>query len=421
MQGIPKDIMQLVEQHIVKKTSPMYRSIDDMAFRSKNLYNATLYAVRQHFFKTEQYINYYNLQKQFQNERQPDYVNLPAKLSQWVMKMVDYNFKSFFNANKAYKQCPTAFTGKPKIPGYLDKEKGRYILTFTNQAVSKKSLDKEGILRMSGLEGVCIRTELRYEDINQVRIVKRNDAYVAEVVYSVPDVEASEDNGKYAAIDFGVNNLMAVTFNDARPFIVNGRPLKSINQYYNKTLARLKSHQKNDNRQINSRKIRTLTNKRNNKVKDYMHKASRMVVNHLVSNQVNTLVIGKTKGWKQDINNGSQNNQNFVQIPFSTLTEMLAYKCAMAGINVILQEESYTSKASFLDGDPIPVYKKGDGAKHLFSGRRVGRGLYETKDGRRVNADVNGSLNIMRKAVPNVSFTDGIEACSAPAVCNIAK
>ena len=413
--------MQLVEQHIIKKTSPMFKHIDNMTFRSKNLYNATLYAVRQHFFKTETYINYYNLQKEFQNNKQPDYVALPAKISQWVMKMVDYNFKSFFHAHQAYKQCPSKFTGRPKLPKYLDKEKGRYLLTFTSQAISKKSLDKEGLLKMSGLDGVTIKTKLYFNQINQVRIIKDNDSYVIEIVYSVPDTELKEDNNKYASIDLGVKNLMTVSFNDRKPLIINGKPLKSINQYYNKKKAEFQSQQKNNNREINKRKIRTLTNKRNNKVKDYLHKASRFLVNHLVSNQINTLIIGKNNGWKQDINHGDKNNQNFVQIPFNMLISMLSYKCGMAGINVILQEESYTSQASFLDNDFIPVYKKGNTEEYKFSGRRIKRGLYKISDGRKINADVNGSLNILRKAIPNVKFTDGIEVSSTPVVFNITK
>lgn len=397
----------------------MYKHIDNMAFRSKNLYNATLYAVRQHFFKNGQYLTYYTIQKEFQNNSQPDYIALPAKISQWVMKMVEYSFKSFFNANQAYKQCPSKFTGKPKLPKYLDKINGRYLLTFTNQAISKKSLDKNGLLKMSGLDNVEIKTNLKYSDINQVRIIKHNNSYVIEIVCTKQESELLPDNGNYASIDIGVNNLATVTFNNNKPFIINGKPLKSINHYYNKNLAKLKSQQKKDNRTINRRKIRTLTNKRNNKVKDYLHKASHFLVNQLVSSEVNTLVIGKNNGWKQDINHGKKNNQNFVQIPFNMFISMLEYKCRLCGINVIIQEESYTSKASFINRDYIPTYGKVGNEKPVFSGRRITRGMYKTKDGIKLNADVNGSLNILRKAVPNVEFTDGIEVCSTPVINNI--
>lgn len=231
------------------------------------------------------------------------------------MKMVDMNFKSFFIANTAYKQCPNKFQGKPKIPKYLDKIKGRYLLTFTNQAISKKAL-KHNLLKVSGLEDVELKTKLKHDQINQVRIVKRNDSYVIEVVYTVPDIELKADNSNYASIDLGINNLATVTFNNDKPIIVNGKPLKSINHYYNKKKAQLQSQQTN-NKLCNKQKINKLTNKRNNKVKNYLHKASRMLVNQLVSKNICTLVIGHTKYWKQDINIGKVNNQNFTQIPFN--------------------------------------------------------------------------------------------------------
>lgn len=312
--------MQLVQQHIIKKSSESWRLIDDMAYRSKNLYNATLYAVRQHFFKTSEYINYYSLQGQFQNTKQSDYVSMPAKVSQQIMKMVDQNFRAFFAANKSYKNNPGKFNGRPRIPDYLDKTSGRFMLIFTSQAISKSALEKRGVLKMSGLD-IEIKTGLSYNIINQVRIVKRLDSYVIEIIYTIPDIQ-KPDNGKYASIDLGLNNLAVVSSNVLKPVIISGKPLKSINQFYNKRKAGLQPKQKNS-RSYNSKKIRKLTVKRNNKIKDYMHKASRLLVNHLVSNQINTLVIGHTKNWKQDINMGKMNNQNFTQIPFNMFINML--------------------------------------------------------------------------------------------------
>ena len=179
--------MQLVEQHIIKKSSKEYKFIDEMSFKSKNLYNSTLYAVRQHYFKTKEYLNYYSTQKLFQNSKQPDYQSLPSKVSQWVMRMVDQNFKSFFNSIKTYNENHIGFTGRPKLPNYLNKENGRYLLTFTNQAISKKLLDKQGLLKISGLDNVLIKTKLTYDQINQVRIVPRNNSHVIEIIYSIPD------------------------------------------------------------------------------------------------------------------------------------------------------------------------------------------------------------------------------------------
>lgn len=407
--------MQLVEQHIIKRKSPNYKEIDNMAFRSKNLYNATLYAVRQHFFKTEKYLNFYTLQPQFQKDNQPDYYALPTKVSQQTMKMVDQNFKSFFEALKSYKKNPAKFTGRPKIPKYLNKENGRFVLTFTNQAVSRKWLKEHKLIKLSGLD-ITIPTDIAYENLNQVRIVQRLDSYVIEIIYTVNEIPEKSDNTRYAAVDLGVNNLATVVSNVDSTYIINGKPLKSINHYYNKKKALYQSQQ--TYKGSNFRKIRKLTHKRNNKVKDYLHKASKLLVNQLVSSQINTLIIGKTKGWKQDINIGKVNNQNFVQIPFNTFIQMIQYKCQFEGIRVILREESYTSKASFLDNDKIPSYKKDDMRVHVFSGKRIKRGLYKTGTGKLINADVNGAFNILRKAVPNIHI-DGIQVCSTPLVKTI--
>ena len=217
-----------------------------------------------------------------------------------------------------------------------------------------------------------------------------------------------------------MNNLATVTFSDEKGFIVNGKPLKSINQYFNKKYSQLKSKQ---NLSVSWR-MQRLSNKRNNKITDYLHKASRYIVNQLVSKGVTDLVIGHNKGWKQDINMGKVNNQNFVSIPFNRLIEMVSYKCELSEIRVYLQEESYTSKASFLDLDQIPTFDatKVDLVKHKFSGKRVKRGLYKSRDKSLINADVNGSLNIMRKylkvAEKNIMF-DFVEASSAPAVFTV--
>ena len=218
-----------------------------------------------------------------------------------------------------------------------------------------------------------------------------------EVVYEVKEIELKEDNKRYCGIDLGLNNLATVTSNVAQSYIINGRPVKSINQYYNKKKAYLQS--KLSGKQRTSNRIQRLTLKRNNKVKDYFHKSTAYIVNQLVSDSINTIIIGQNKDWKQDINIGKRNNQSFTSIPHSTFINMLKYKCRLKGINVICREESYTSKSSFLDLDPIPDLKE----KNVdFSGMRIQRGLYRSKNGSVINADVNGSYNIMRKEVGDV-------------------
>lgn len=389
--------MLLTERHIIKKSNPLYKELDKMCFLSKNLYNQALYRIRQHYFNTKEYLNYYSNVKQLAKESQADYTALPAKVAQWVVKQADQNFRSFFSSLKSKK-----INHKVSIPKYLEKN-SRYMLTFTNQAISGKEL-RSCYLKLSGCNS---RIKLTHTDIRQVRVIPRNKLFVVEIIYHI-DEKRCCNNDNYVGIDIGLNNLATVGGNKINPIIVNGRPLKSINQFYNKVLAKLKSRQGTcKNKSVNSNKIAKLTNKRNNKVKDYIHKASRKLVNHLVSNSVSKIVIGHNKNWKQDINLGKSNNQKFTQIPFNMFIHMVTYKAKLEGIEVIVREESYTSKCSFLDNEEI--------CKHeTYKGKRIKRGLFRSYDGRLINADLNGALNILRKEIPNVKFEYGIEVCSTP-------
>ena len=389
--------MLLTERHIIKKSNPLYMELDSMCFLSKNLYNQSLYRIRQHYFNTKEYLNYYSNVKQLTKEKQSDYIALPAKVAQCVVKQVDQNFRSFFASLKSKK-----VNHKVSIPRYLEKN-SRYMLTFTNQAISRKEL-RLGYLKLSGCNS---RTKLIHADVRQVRVIPKNKQFIIEVIYNF-DEKQHCDNGNYVGIDIGLNNLAAVGGNKISPVLINGRPLKSINQFYNKELAKLKSIQDTcKSKNVNSDKIRKVAQKRNNKIKDYLHKASRKLVNHLVSNSVSKIVIGHNKNWKQDINLGKSNNQKFVQIPFNMFIHMVTYKAQLEGIEVVQREESYTSKCSFLDNEEI--------CKHeTYKGKRIKRGLFRSYDGKLINADLNGALNILRKEIPNVFSEYGIEVCSTP-------
>lgn len=394
--------MQLVEQHIIKKSNHLYKELDKMCLLSKNLYNQSLYRVRQYYFENKKYLTYANNVYCLTQEQQVDYISLPRKVSQWVCKQVDQNFKSFFASLKSKN-----VNHKVRIPQYLDKN-SRNILTFTNQAISQKEL-KKGYLKLSGCEN---KIKVLHNNIQQVRIIPQANRYVVEIIYTIPDVEY-KTNTNYVGIDLGLNNLATIGGNTIAPTIINGRPLKSINQFYNKKLSKLKSIQDLcKNKTVNKKKIQTLTNKRNNKIKDYLHKASRILVNQLVSNDISTIVIGHNKEWKQDINIGKQNNQKFVQIPFNTFIHMITYKAQMQGIKVIQREESYTSKCSFMDNEDICKHEK-------YKGNRIKRGLYKSQTGRLINADLNGALNILKKEIPNAFDGYGIEVCSTPMVLTI--
>ena len=399
-----KSQMQLTERHIIKSTEHRFAQIDELAFKSKNLYNAANYVIRQNFIYGWGYVNYNEMNRLMKFHEA--YKALPAKVSQQILMILDKNWKSFFEAVKAYKVDSSKFTGRPKLPKYKDKVKGRNILVYTIQAISSK-LFKKGIIKLSATD-FSIKTKVNPDRICQVRLVPKCDSYVIEVIYDEQESTASDDNF-VASIDLGLNNLVALTSNQAgfTPLLINGRPLKSINQFYNKRKAQLQPQLKGNRK--TSPRIQRLTRCRHQKIDNYLHHASRLIVDILRTKQIGTLVVGKNEQWKTEINLGKQTNQNFVSIPHARLIEMLEYKARLVGIKVILQEESYTSQANFLGLDLIPVYGKTE-KEPMFTGKRIKRGLYKTSTGQLINSDINGSYNILRKAIPN-AFSDGIVSC----------
>ena len=411
--------MQLTERHMINNSHSLYKECDELCFKSKNIYNYATYLIKQEINKTREekenglrenihYLNYYDINKIMIQTQQPDYVALPRKVSNQTLMVLDKNWKSFFKSICDYKKNPSKYNNKPKPPKYLDKTKGRFITIYEKGSISKKYL-KHGIVSLSQTN-IKIKTKQTFDNINMVRIVPMLNQYVIEVVYTISDKELLLNNNRYLSIDLGINNLATITTNikEIKPLIINGKPLKSINQYYNKHNSELKSILEKRNKRKQSKQINKLTIKRNNKINDYLHKASRHIVSLAKEKEINTIIIGKNENWKQNSNIGKKNNQNFVNIPHSRFIEMIRYKCEIEGINIILQEESYTSKASFLNLDNIPTYGK-EGGETTFSGYRVKRGVYKLKDDKRtINADINGSYNILRKAIPNV-FADGIE------------
>jgi len=378
--------MQKVEQHIIDRSNPYWVKIDDATFRSKNLYNATLYELRQHFFVTGKSKSDSQLAREMKSN--PDYCALPRKVSQWVLKQVDHDWQAFWKAHQSYKGHPQRFTARPQLPRDKNKTQGRNLLTYTIQALSRPAL-RDGVIFPSQLD-IHIQTQLDPTTIQQVRVVPRRTHYVVEVVYNETVDLAPPDPDKIAGVDVGLNNLAAVTSNqqDFQSFLVNGRPLKSINQHYNKARARLQAQLPAE--QFTSHRLDRLTDRRNRQVRHFLHHASRQVIDRLVEQGIGTLVIGKNNGWKQQLAIGKRNNQQFVSIPHARFIDMLTYKAQRAGIQAILTEESYTSKCSFLDNEPIQ--------KHThYAGKRVKRGLFRAGDGRIINADINGGLTLSEK------------------------
>lgn len=404
-------MMILTEKHVISRNSDKFSVLDDLCFKAKNLYNATLYAIRQHYFQTKKFLSYPKVNKLFIQQQNADYYALPTKVSQQIQRLVNQNFNSFFGSLKKKRTGAVI-----RIPKYLDKTKGRQVLLYTSQAASFKNKNvPDGYLKLSGTD-FLLKTKV--ENVQFVRIVPKGNCIVVEVGYQKEEKEKISGSD-FASIDLGVSTLAALTFTNRAPLLINGKPLKSINQFYNKKMAELRSEQdKKGEKHRRTKRMQRLTLKRHHKIMDYLHKASHYIVNQLVSNHIPTLVIGYNKGWKQDTDMSKHNNQNFVQIPFHTFVNLLKYKCALEGIEIVLQEESYTSKCSFLDQETITRHT-------IYAGKRVKRGLFRTKQGLLLNADVNGSYNIMKKYLNEVRNMDAyalvnlIEVCSTPSVFTV--
>ena len=379
----------------------------DLCHKSKNLYNYVNYIVRNAFsghpenieeykdlIHDEKFISEFDLISRLVKLDQVDYRALKAQCSQQVVKQVFKSWKGFFSSLKSYKKNKSKFTGRPKLPSYKEKS-GMNVLKFTNQNCSfdKKKhwlkLDKKTRIKSVAFVG----------PFREVRVVPKTGHFKIEVVYEKPETEfvkfAKKTNRKIhsAALDIGVDNLATATSDNpgVRPLIVNGRCVKSINQFFNKKVAELdclysKQHIKT------GQKLQKFCLKRKMKIDDYFHKASRRLVEWFVKNDIGTVFIGHNDGWKQNANIGKRNNQNFVQIPFDNFIKMLYYKADEIGIEVVVLNESHTSKCSFLDNEEIRHHDS-------YVGRRVKRGLFKSKTGRLLNADVNGSLNILKRGL----------------------
>ncbi|OON98660.1 MAG: hypothetical protein ATN35_04125 [Epulopiscium sp. Nele67-Bin004] len=396
--------MYHVQKQTIKPTDNRYARLDELCFLSKNLYNATLYHIRQQYFKDKIYLNYNYMDKFFNSTDNTDYRALPAKVSKFTLQLVNQSFKSFFELIKLKKA--KKYEKPIRMPKYLPKN-GRQVVHYTKQALSFK---KEGYVRLSKEDIEIFVGELPVEFI---KIVPRGRHIDICVGYKIDEKEYI-DNNRYASIDLGVNNLATITSNVFSPFIINGKPLKSINEKYSNNIADKKS--KLQDKKYSSKTINNMYGKRQRKINDYLHKSSRYIVNYLVSNQVNTLIIGYNKEWKQNINLSTKTNRIFASLPFNKFIEILTYKCKIAGIKLILQEESYTSKCSFLDNEDINKHK-------TYKGKRITRGLFKTGE-RIINADVNGSYNILKKGLIKLTawneniFSDCVRVNSTPKVYN---
>jgi len=405
--------MKLVERHIVKDDRFM-----SICVKAKNLYNQSLYYYRQSLFGNIQYFKEYELTGLFSEYKEENYISLPAQTSQQIIKLMFKNIKSWQKAKKEYKKNPSKFLGIPRLPNY---KKETSICIFTNQQIKIKG----GLIlfpKMTGLPSI----KTNQINIQQVRIIPKLNHCVIELVYNKTELNPIKYNGKWMGIDLGLNNLMACTTNDDA-FIVDGKKLKSLNQGFNKMIAKMKSilplmpnkRTKTGNRvqKGTSRRIQAITDRRNRRVDDYIHKSSRLIVDVAKENGVTKIIVGNNKHWKNEINIGTKNNNSFCSIPHATLIEKIKYKAQLEGIEMICTQEAYTSKCSALDLEPIKKYQ-------TYVGKRKKRGLFITKNGLLINADCNGSLNIARLGLSvsgdEINFSESLVRCvSQPKRVNV--
>ncbi len=389
-----------VKQQAKHLSKEDYITIKELCHAAKNLANEAIYNVRQYYFAEGEFFKYEKNYTLLKNS--PNYKTLNSNMAQQILKEVDCSFKSFFGLLKLAKQGKYAFKDC-KLPHYLPKDGyttliigfvrlngNKLILPFSNSfKKTHKSVE------------ITIPPILLDKTIKEIRIIPKANARFFEIqyIYEAEYIQRNLNTNNALALDLGVNNLITAVSNSGKSFIIDGKKLKSINQWFNKENARLQSvkdkqhlEKKPTNRQ------KAAARNRNNKVNDYMNKAARKLINYCINNDIGTLIVGYNETFQRNSHIGKQNNQNFVNIPYGQLRNKLEYLCKLNGIVFVKQEESYTSKSSFWDRDDIPVYNADNPKEYSFSGRRTHRGLYKTASGKTINADINGALNIMRKS-----------------------
>lgn len=394
------------EQHNIKYGTEFYKFVDEMCFKSKNLYNYANYIIRQEFINNGNWIKYNQL---FQLVKESDpYKNIGSNVGQGTLRILDKNWKSFFKAIKDWKKNPNKYLGRPKIPKYKDKD-GRFLLSLDSNKVKLKNGYVFFAWKLFKPFNNMFKTNAQ-ERILQCRFIPRCGKYVMEIVYEIEVPDVSENSDRVAAIDIGVDNFITMVNNiGENPIAVKGGVIKSINQFYNKQKANIQSELKKVNGKDWSKKLQKLTDKRYEMIKYQMHCISKYVVDWCVLYGIDTLIVGHNDKWKQK----KQGMQNFTYIPYELFIQMLAYKCENNGIKFVENEEAYTSGTSFLDNeDPVK--------ENYNKERRVHRGLFIADCGKKINADVNGAYQILKKVIPD-AFSKGIEgAGSHPTIINLA-
>ena len=390
-----------VKQQAKHLSKSDYMILKELSHVAKNLANEAIYNIRQYYFTEGEYLSYeknYTLLKDSCN-----YKLLNSNMAQQILKEVDGSFKSFFGLLKLAKKGKYNYRDI-RLPGYLPKDGyATLVIGFVRLKGNKLILPYSNAFRKDQEPvTITIPPVLLNKKVKEIRIIPRSNARFFEIqyTYEADRIQRNLNQNKALALDLGVNNLVTAVSSEGKSFIIDGKRLKSINQWYNKENARLQSikdRQGFDCRHMTNRQ-KALLRSRNNRVNDYISKTARMIVDYCIMNDIGILVVGYNETFQRYCNLGKSNNQNFLSIPYGRLREKLAYLWELNDILFVKQEESYTSKASFFDRDEIPVYNCDNPQTYVFSGKRIHRGLYVTSGGMMINADVNGSLNILRKS-----------------------
>ena len=388
--------MQLVERHLIKPNHELYGTLDDLTFKAKNLYNHGLYLYRQSYFEHKSnpdnpVLSWVEIDKSLRKQGHDDIRALPSKVANAVLKNLGENISSFWKLVRLKNKGK--LSQKPNLPGYLHKVEGRYPVSFNYQTFGAKRGSNNELFLCP--KGINLPIPTKVTSPKQVRIIPSHNNFIIEVIYDAKEQEL-KSTSKYAGIDLGVDNFATVTFSTKnQPLIIKGLELKSINQGYNRLIS--KAQELLPGTCKTSKSIHRLWSRRTWILTTKIHQMTAFLATLFDEMQIEKVFIGKNTGWKQALPFGKKVKQRFAYLPYETFIEQLRYKCQLRGITIIVQEESYTSKASFLDNDDIPVYGETDNPK--FSGRRIKRGLYRSSDGQLINADVNGSYNILRKGL----------------------
>nr|DAR61424.1 MAG TPA: putative transposase [Bacteriophage sp.] len=390
-----------IKQQVKHLTKEEYNILRELCRVAKNLTNQAIYNVRQHYFQEKQYLRYESNYHELKNSE--NYKLLNSNMAQQTLKNVDSMFKSFFALIKLAKQGKYSFRCI-KLPNYLPKD------GYANLIIAEFKIKDNGILtipysntfkrKYENKIQIKIPKVLEDRKIKEIRIIPKFNARFFEIqyTYEVQEENINLSTNNALAIDLGVNNLCTCVTNIGKSFIIDGRKLKSINQFFNKQNARLRSIKDKQNIKRQTEQQYLISNKRKNRVDDYINKTCRYIINYCLFNGIGTLVVGYNQSFQNKTDLGRRNNQIFTQLPFGKIREKLEYLCRRYNINYVLQEESYTSKSSFFDNDELPTYGKDSPQTYEFSGKRVKRGLYQTKNNYLFNADCNGALNILRKS-----------------------